>query len=89
MTRRRKISTTISPETYAYLRGWIESGKARTVAEALDLCMDGLRQAEMRDRLERDTAAYFDRLPPEAAAEEQALSSALGSVADKTDFDTF
>jgi len=86
---RRKISTTVSEETYAYLHGLIETGKAKTIAEALDLSMDGLRKAEMRARLLRDTAAYFDNLPSDALAEELAIESALVPLVDETDVDTY
>jgi len=86
---RRKISTTVSEDTYAFLQRLIESGKAKNLAEALDLSMGGLRKAEMRARLLRDTAAYFDNLASDALAEELAIESALVSLVDETDVDTY
>ena len=85
MVTRHKISTTVSAETLTYLEELVKSGKARTVAEALDLSMKELRAVQMRERLERDTAAYFERLPPDAYAAEADLESALSSAVDEVD----
>ena len=68
---RQKISTTISPRTFAYLDELIRKGEARTLAEAFDLAIERLLAHENRDRLARDTAAYFDGMSPEQAAEEE------------------
>jgi hypothetical protein len=84
---RKKISTTVSPETLRYLEELIDRGEAYTLAEAIDLLVERLRSAENRERLERDTAAYFDQLSPEAAKEEGSLGAALASSARGTDFD--
>jgi hypothetical protein len=87
MPGRRKISTTVSEDTYSYLEQLIHSGKAANLAEALDLSMDGLREHEMQARLEQDTAAYFESLPQDAAAEESRLESALEKTLDEIDLD--
>jgi len=74
---RQKISTTVSPETLAYLERLIQGGEARNLAEAIDLAIQRLLVYENRQRLARDTAAYFDNMSEEAAAEERALEAAL------------
>jgi len=78
-TRRRKISTTIAPEGYAFLENLIESGKAGNLAEAMDLILDEMLRAENRARLERATAAYYEGANPEAIAEENELAAALSA----------
>jgi hypothetical protein len=89
MSDRRKISTTVSASTYAYLQSLIERGKASNLAEALDLSMGGLRRAENRARLARDTVAYFETLPAEVAEEERRLETALDSSADEMNFNAW
>jgi hypothetical protein len=84
---RRKISTTVAPQTLSYLEMLIADGEARNLAEAVDLLVDRLRAMENRMRLERDTAAYFDKLPPKAREEEALLSAALSGRRTGIDFD--
>lgn len=87
MNHRQKISTTISSESYKYLRHLVRSRQAQTLAQAVDLAVARVRRADNRRRLERDTAAYFDRLPAKAAREESRLAAALGELVDEVDFD--
>jgi hypothetical protein len=84
---RQKISTTISPKSYAHLDGLIRRGEAQTLAEALDLAIERLLVYENRERLANDTAAYFENLSPEAAEEEERLAEALSGAAKDIDFD--
>jgi len=84
---RQKISTTISPTTLSYLQRLVEKKEARNLAEALDLAIDRLLLFENRERLERDTAAYFENLTEEEDAEEKALESALVQSATGINFD--
>jgi hypothetical protein len=84
---RRKVSTTISAEAYEFLRGLVESGRAATLAEAVDQVVNRARQTENRSRLEQATAAYFARLSPSAAQEEKKLGLALGQAGDEVLFD--
>jgi Arc/MetJ-type ribon-helix-helix transcriptional regulator len=84
---RRKISTTISPTALAYLERLIEKGEVQNLAEAIDLAIERLLIFENRERLERDTAAYFANLTEEEDAEEKALESALSQSATGIDFD--
>ena len=84
---RQKISTTIAPETLAFVEKLISKGEAQNVADAIDLMVERLRSAENRERLELETAAYFDRLSPEALAEETELATALAVRARGFDFD--
>jgi hypothetical protein len=85
--QRQKISTTVAPETLAYLEQIIGSGEADTLAEAIDIAVVRLRMIENRERLERDTAAYFDSLTPAESAEEDRLATALSQAARGIDFD--
>jgi len=84
---RQKISTTISPATLSYLRQLIERGEAENLAEAIDLAIERLLIFENRERLERDTAAYFDHMSPEESAEEERLAGALSQAARGVDFE--
>jgi PHD/YefM family antitoxin component YafN of YafNO toxin-antitoxin module len=84
---RQKISTTISPETLAYLDGLIRNGEARSLAEALDLSVERLLVFENRERLACDTAAYFSGMTDEEATEEQRLEAALAQSSAGIDFD--
>jgi len=84
---RQKISTTIAPETLAYLERLISARKAATLAEAIDVAVQRLRAAENRQRLERDTAIYFDQMSDEELAEERRLGSALATSSRGLDFD--
>jgi Arc/MetJ-type ribon-helix-helix transcriptional regulator len=84
---RQKISTTISPTALAYLERLIEKGEVQNLAAAIDLAIDRLLAFENRERLERDTAAYFDNMSPEESAEEERLASVLSQAARDVDFD--
>jgi hypothetical protein len=87
MSHRRKVSTTVAPESFAYLRSLIQRGKARNLAQAVDLAVSRARRAESRARLEADTAEYFARLSPRARKKEARLQSALASGLDEVDLD--
>ena len=84
---RHKLSTTIAPESYEYLQRQVETGKVNTLADAIDNLVATVRRLENRIRLERETAAYFQNLSPQALAEEQKLESALSESAAAVDFD--
>jgi len=84
---RQKISTTISAVAFSYLQRLIDRGEARNFAEAIDLAIERLSIFENRERLERDTAAYFDNLTEEEDAEEKALENALSQSDAGIDFD--
>ena len=83
---RRKVSTTISAEAYDFLRRLVESGRAATLAEAVDQVVKRARRTENRSRLEQATAAYFARRSPAAAQEEKELELALGQSGDEVSF---
>ena len=85
---RPKISTTVAPETLRYIEHLISNGEAQTTADAIDLLVARLVAAENRERLELETAAYFDRLSPDALEEEDRLGSSLAAVARGIDFDS-
>ena len=84
---RKKLSTTISPETYLYLHRQVKEGEASSVGEAVDRAIQSARRAENRARLSRATAAYFERMSRGAAAEEAQLASDLDHAASEIDFD--
>lgn len=84
---RRKLSTTVSSATQKYLEHLVATGRAHTIAEAVDLVVNRAQRAENRARLERDTAAYFASLPADAAAEETRLEDALSQSVGEVRFD--
>ena len=84
---RQKISTTISPQTFSYLDGLIQRGDAHNLAEALDLAIERLLVYENRERLANDTAAYFENMSEEEAAEERQLEAALCQSTSEINFD--
>ena len=84
---RQKLSTTIAPESYEYLQHQVKSGKANTLADAIDNLVATVRRLENRIRLERETAAYFQGLSGDALAEEQKLESELFESAAAVSFE--
>ena len=84
---RQKLSTTVSPETQGYLRSLVKSGRAATIAEAVDLVVRRARRAERRARLERDTAAYFANLSASGRREEARIATALSQSTQRVSFD--
>jgi predicted AAA+ superfamily ATPase len=87
MARRKKVSTTISPESYAYLRALIRSKKAENLAQAIDYVLDEIRRADNRARLEAATAAYYDNAPQEAIDEENQIAGDFASLGAEVDPD--
>ncbi len=87
MALRQKLSTTVSRESYEYLESLIRTGKAQTLAEAVDRAVECMRRLDNRLRLERDTALYFNMLSAEAASEEADLAAALSDAAGQVSFD--
>ena len=84
---RQKISTTVSSATFSYLEQSIHDGKARNLADAIDLAVEQLMVYENRDRLANDTAAYFANMTEEEAAEERELEAALSQSSAGINFD--
>jgi predicted ATP-dependent Lon-type protease len=87
MLQRKKLSTTIGASSYAYLHNMVKLGQAESVGDAVDKAVKLARRLENRATLERQTAAYFKNLTPEAAAEETDLEGALSAVSQEMDFD--
>jgi hypothetical protein len=87
MPRRRKLSTTISPEGYSYLRSLIRAGKAENLAQAIDLVLAEFRRIENRRRLERATAQYYDQASQEAIDEENNLAAAFDATSSEINVD--
>jgi hypothetical protein len=84
---RQKISTTVSSATFSYLEQSIQDGKARNLADAIDFAIQQLMVYENRERLANDTAAYFENMTEEEAAEEQKLEAAISQSAAGINFD--
>ena len=87
MLPRKKLSTTIGANNYAYLHRMVKAGKAESVGEAVDKAVEIARRLDSRATLERQTAAYFKGLPSKAAAEESDLEEALSAASQEMDFD--
>ena len=87
MLHRRKLSTTIGANSYAYLRNMVKAGKAESVGEAVDKAVEIARRLDNRATLERQTAAYFKGLTAEAAAEEADLEDVLSIASQEMDVD--
>jgi glutamate-1-semialdehyde aminotransferase len=87
MPHRQKLSTTIGPDNYAYLRRLVKTGKAASIGEAVDKAVELARQAENRTKLAQATAAYFSGLSSKAAKAEAALETALSDASVGVDFD--
>jgi hypothetical protein len=85
--RRKKLSTTIGANSYAYLHNMVKAGKAESVGEAVDKAVGLACRLDNRARLERQTAAYFKGLTSQAAAEETDLEDALSIASQEMDFD--
>jgi hypothetical protein len=84
---RLEISTTIAPETHQYLASLMESGRAKSMAEALDQAVLRARNKDSMELLANDTAAYFQALSGTAAAEESRLEEAFAQTADEVNLD--
>ncbi len=84
---RKKLSTTIGANNYAYLYGMVKAGRAESVGEAVDKAVEMARRVDNRATLERQTAVYFKGLTSHAAAEENHLEDALSAASREMDFD--
>ncbi|MFZ0816345.1 MAG: hypothetical protein WAM78_12550 [Candidatus Sulfotelmatobacter sp.] len=84
---RQKISTTVSSATFFYLEQSVRDGKARNLADAIDLAVEQLLVYENRERLANDTTAYFAKMTDEEAEEERKLEAALSQSAAGINFD--
>jgi Arc/MetJ-type ribon-helix-helix transcriptional regulator len=84
---RSKLSTTISAENYRFLTSLVKSGKAESLAEAVDEAVENFRKSENRRRLAQATSEYFDALSPKELAEERSLAAAMHEMAKPIDFD--
>jgi hypothetical protein len=85
--QRKKLSTTIGANSFAYLHRMVKEGKAESVGQAVDKAVEIARKLDNRATLERQTAVYFSGLTPKAAAEETHLEDALSAASQEMDFD--
>jgi hypothetical protein len=86
-TRRKKISTTVAAESYAFLERLMDQGKADSLAEAMDLVLREARRLDNRTRLEHMTAEAYEKMSPEAIAEEKEVVEALSQSIGEINFD--
>ncbi len=84
---RAKLSTTVAHENLQYLTALVRSGKAGSLAEAVDEAVEHLRRSENRRQLAAATTEYYASLMPEALNEESDISNSLRRSAKKVDFD--
>lgn len=87
MLHRKKLSTTIGANRYAYLHKMVKAGRAESVGVAVDKAVEIARRLDNRAALERETAAYFKSLASPVAAEEADLEDALSDASLEMDFD--
>jgi hypothetical protein len=84
---RKKLSTTIGANNYAYLHKMVKAGKAGSIGKAVDNAVEMVRRLDNRATLERETAAYFEGRTSSVAAEEAGLENALSAATQEIDFD--
>ena len=85
--RRKKLSTTIAPQSNEYLERLIASGAAQNVAQAIDLSIERLRRLDNRLRLERDTVASYNASSEQGAVEDAEWEAYSSSAAHSVNFD--
>ncbi len=86
-SNRRKISTTVAPETHAFLKSLVRRGQAANLAEAVDRTVAFARRSESRKRLDAATAAYYDSLSGESLRAEHRLEKVVAKASTTVDFD--
>ena len=86
-SNRRKISTTVAPETHAFLKSLVRRGKAANIAEAVDRAVAFARKTESRNRLAAAAAAYYESLSGETLRAERKVEKAVSKASSKVNFD--
>jgi hypothetical protein len=84
---RKKLSTTIGANNYAYLHKMVKAGRAESVGETVDKAVEMARRLDNRATLEHQTAAYFKGPTSKAAAAETDLEDAMSAASQEMDFD--
>lgn len=84
---RQKISTTVAPETAAYLDDLIRRGTVANLADAVDHAVRVARRAKSRARLEEATAAYYDSLSATDRKAENKLERSMAAASASVNFD--
>jgi hypothetical protein len=84
---RQKISTTVAPETGAYLDDLIRQGQAANLSEAVDHAVRIARRAKSRARLEKATAAFYSSLSAADRKAENKLGESIAAASSKVNFD--
>jgi hypothetical protein len=74
---RRKISTTIAAESYAYLQHLIGSGKAQNMAEAIDSVLEESLRANNRARNEKAARDYYENATIGEITDENEIAATL------------
>ena len=84
---RAKLSTTVAAENYRFLTALVNSGKAASLAEAVDEAVEHFRRMENRRRLAKATSEYFESLTTKELADENSLAESMSRAASGMDFD--
>lgn len=85
--RRQRRTFSLAPEVLAYIEQVQRKQPASSLSAAVEVIVREQQEAENQARLEQATAAYFEKLGPEAAAEERALEIGLWQTASGLDPD--
>ena len=84
---RAKLSTTVARDNYEFLTALVRTGRAHSLAEAIDEAVEQFRRIENRRKLAKATTEYFNSLTPEEVAEEQSIAESMSKAAAGIDFD--
>lgn len=67
---RVKISTTVAPDTHAFLQQLIARGEATSLAGAIDLVVGHQKASERRAAIEQQVAEYYEGLSDDELREQ-------------------
>jgi len=84
---RQKISTTVAPETGAYLHDLIRQGYVANLSEAVDHAVRIARRAKSRARLEEATATFYRSMSVPDRKADNKLGLAMARASSKVNFD--
>ena len=85
--RRQRRTFSLAPEIIQYIEQVQKRQDTASLSAAVEAIVRERFLAENQARLEQDTAAYFQNLGPEAAAEERGLEAQLWKAGARVDPD--
>lgn len=85
--RRQRRTFSLAPEIIEYIEQVQKRQDTPSLSAAFEMIVRESQVAEKQAHLEQATAAYFEKLSPEAAAEERALEAGLWQSATSLDPD--